>query len=231
MALVAHYKLNELTGTSGANSIVDSSTNNYHGEPAAAVVSATGKRQSAVYFDGAADFIEVADNANFDLTGDSTIAFWAYVDSDTPANSFFISKEQDSSGDGWAMNKVGSTVVLRINEAPTAVTCALAFGEWHHYAVTLDTGGNDTIYLDGVAVDSDAHVTVIANALAVVMGSRDDAEKGAGSFLKGQLDDVRIYNEVLSASQIRGIVSTGGYRARYMAGVVGNLIQWFRTRY
>jgi len=246
MALVAHYKLNEPTGTSGANSIVDSSGNSHHGTPAAAVVGAGGKRQSAIVFDGTADYIAISDSAAFILSATLSLTCWAKNDNSglsvfeallakedrTPESEdlewrFSINSDEKLEFTFWSDNATTQTVIRS--------DAAIDIDEWHHYAVTK-SGTTLVLYVDGKVVAStitnnNGHdgETIRNGAADIRIGDWEWA--GTVRTWEGVIDDARIYDEALSAGQIRGIASEGGYRARYMAGFVGDIVKWFRTRY
>ncbi len=80
-------------------------------------------------------------------------------------------------------------------------------GVWHHVAWTNTAGSNEqSIYVDGVVVvtggggNAGAYTTNGVEALLV------GTSRNKGSF-KGDLDDVRVYDEVLSATQIADLAT------------------------
>jgi Concanavalin A-like lectin/glucanases superfamily len=89
---------------------------------------------------------------------------------------------------------------------------------WHHLAVTYQDG-TETFYGDGVLIYTWTNVTgTMANAnpqtfaigqaqpntLTNVTAANDPSQWGVGYF-KGSLDEIRIYNTALTATQITGI--------------------------
>jgi fibronectin-binding autotransporter adhesin len=96
--------------------------------------------------------------------------------------------------------------------AGTTVTGAAAVvGSWHHVAYTYDGTSVDTIYVDGVAyTGSFTHQS--GTTTAVYLGTFSPSSE----LLAGALDDVRIYNVALTASQVAQLAAgryagTGGY--------------------
>jgi hypothetical protein len=82
-------------------------------------------------------------------------------------------------------------------------------GLWHHVAITTEAGGAFTgvkVYLDGAlaATGGGGNIfnTPSHNDLRV---GRD----GAGSYFEGLLDDVRIYDHALSASEVSALYMAG----------------------
>ncbi|MBD9357825.1 cadherin-like domain-containing protein [Methylomonas albis] len=90
-----------------------------------------------------------------------------------------------------------------INWPQTFYTTTLAGAGWHHVAFSFDDAGNmATLYLDGVAVGSTATTDSISYTLGVdsFIGKHGD---GATTWdFNGKIDDARIYNRVLTASEI-----------------------------
>ncbi|MFT5109914.1 MAG: hypothetical protein ACI9UA_005566 [Pseudoalteromonas tetraodonis] len=74
-------------------------------------------------------------------------------------------------------------------------------GAWHHVAFTNTTGGLQEIFLDGVNIASGnapgtGAYTANVNEILLIGTSRN------GGSLNGDIDDVRVYNEVLSGAAI-----------------------------
>jgi hypothetical protein len=73
---------------------------------------------------------------------------------------------------------------------------------WHHLAATWDIDGNAVLYVDGVQTNSVAHNADAFVASAVTRLGRP----GAGSrYFTGQMDDVRLFNTQIAASQVQAI--------------------------
>ncbi len=96
-------------------------------------------------------------------------------------------------------------------------------GSWTHVAATITGGSNLTIYANGVSVYTGVTDTIAANAGSFAVGRAGDA---AGEYFAGNIDDVRVYNRALSASEIADLaagrhtsaswtgVSNGNFEAR-----------------
>ncbi len=79
---------------------------------------------------------------------------------------------------------------------------------WAHVAVTVNrTAGTAVIYVNGVNVTTDGSVlNNFTNTSAINLGQM----LGGGSRMRGRLDDVRIYNKVLSATEVTSLIGAGG---------------------
>ncbi len=73
-------------------------------------------------------------------------------------------------------------------------------GNWHHVFVTVSSTAGLTLYYDGVFAASNGASTTLTNNYTFNIGR--DANSPAASF-NGSIDDVRIYNRVLSADEVR----------------------------
>jgi type II secretory pathway pseudopilin PulG len=80
---------------------------------------------------------------------------------------------------------------------------AVSVGEWHHYSFTK-SGTTLTLYLDGVLTTSDTCPSSYSGGSdQMVFGSYRVSDALIGNHIfNGSLDDVRIYNRALSASEI-----------------------------
>lgn len=89
-------------------------------------------------------------------------------------------------------------------------------GQWHHIVFTKN-GTKGIFYKDGIAADSTNSMTMInlpAVGQDLTIGSRNLYNSGSGyysNYFTGQLDDISIYANTLSPSQVNGIYHQGGY--------------------
>ncbi len=75
-------------------------------------------------------------------------------------------------------------------------------GEWTHLAFQFD-GADKVVYLNGVETARGAGSTMSGHAFPVIIGGHGrDAADPAGQSFNGAIDEVKIYDEVLTAQQI-----------------------------
>ena len=153
------------------------------------------------------DFIEVADSASLDITGDITIVMWV--------------KPNAHSADEWPFSKIASphTAGYGIVLAATSLEVwphfgidgalqnpksnnGLASGTWAHIAVTHD-GTDIKIYIDA-ALDRtfNAPGTIGANNNVLRMGSTSSGSQ----FFNGSIDEVSVWNRALPEHEIRQVM-------------------------
>ncbi len=207
--LLAHWRFDEGTGTSAA----DSSGNDRTGTLVNGAGWAVGQAGSAVNLDGINDHVSVP---NLDVTGSSvTIAAWVNLASLPTGNDVrFISKANDSTEGGhWWMlgHTYNGNHRLRFRLKTGGVTTTLiassgnlAANTWFHAAATYD-GSAMRLYLNGVEVGSNAKSGVIDVNPAVAVNLACNPE--GNGHLPGRLDEVRIYERTLSQTEIQQVMN------------------------
>jgi hypothetical protein len=87
-------------------------------------------------------------------------------------------------------------------------TTTLNDGQWHHMALTFQSGGPVILYIDGrVEVSDTTTQTVFSfNATPLRFGTMTD---GFWTPYNGMLDEVQIFNRMLSSSEIQSIYNGG----------------------
>jgi hypothetical protein len=149
-----------------------------------------------------AEYVDVG--MNFDGMTDFTLEAWARINV-YAANNRIIGCE--TSGEEQHLRLGGSANVFEAkfdiggSTETIAGTTTIDDGEWHYVTVVYD-GTNLKIYTDADDVQSTAASgTVEINGKNLFIGARND-NGTANSFLKGQVDEVRIYDKALTSSQI-----------------------------
>lgn len=165
----------------------------------------------ALNLDGVNDCVTVADEASLRVTGALTLA--ANIRATNTGNRNIVAKSFND-GYRWRLNGSGcQNLIIGITGTSSVQqvtsTAVVSSSAWHHVAVTLQytgTVGTATFYLDGAAQDTrtfNGSFATEAGTGALVIGAR--AADGSEPF-GGQLDDVRVYNRVLTAAEIGALV-------------------------
>ena len=146
-----------------------------------------------------------------------TVATWVNL-ADKSANRGIIGTR--FSGDNTFDLKVGAVLIhgdigngtAWLNTAvdvPTAQGGALTIGEWHHIAYVIDDAGDTArLYVDGALA-----TTIAVTGTPLFMKAGQELRIGSSyptEFMHGQIDDVRIYNRVLSEAEVAGLVGRTG---------------------
>jgi hypothetical protein len=84
-------------------------------------------------------------------------------------------------------------------------TSALPTGAWTHVAVTK-SGNVGTLYVNGVQVGQNTGLTLSPSSLGNTTNNWiGRSQYSADAFLDGQVDEFRIYNRALSASEVQAL--------------------------
>lgn len=164
----------------------------------------TGKFSSALTFDGSNDYVSVGGFADAIFTNSWSQALW--IKGTTTSNLVLTEKGTNNAfiqTIGVGQIRVGATGASAMN---TTGSPAVNDGSWHHITVTYDGGTNSLItYIDGaVRATSTASSDSASSATAYSIGSR----LGSAAF-PGQIDEVRVYNRVLTAAQVSALYNSG----------------------
>ena len=156
-------------------------------------------------FDGQDDYIEIADSQEMRLIQGGAIAAWIYPKSWGGAGyGRLIDKSNGMDGEnGYIIYFSGGYLKIKIN-AGTAITTSIKtnLNQWQFVTFTFNSSERK-IYVNGIEVtSSNGNLTELPPNIAgmVTIGNRAAATDRT---FNGFIDDVRIYNAVLSSSQIK----------------------------
>ncbi|MGH1404827.1 MAG: LamG domain-containing protein [Alphaproteobacteria bacterium] len=233
--LVGHWTLDETSGASIADSAGSNTgtwTDGVNNDVAEETT--TGQNGAALTFDGTDDEIIIP---HFALSGTSglTIASWVYLDN-AVTDPRIISKNDTAfnSGHDWAlfMDDSGGNERLTTRLRTSGNSAAhrfissynLPLDEWHHVAVTYnETTALISMYVDGVFHSSQTHpdggpIDAGNTGRNIAIGN-----SGAGGrFWDGMLDDIRVYERPLSASEISKLYNQVASCSAPTSGLVGH---------
>ena len=194
--LVLGYGFEETSG----NTANDLSPFKNNGTINGATGNASGKFGRALSFDGTNDRVDVPDAASLDLTTGMTLEAWVKPTSNTGWRTAIL-KERGSDllyalyASNGSKPRIETFTTV---ENTAAGTSALPLGAWSHLAATYD-GANLRFYVNGVLVTTKAtsgSMPNTANPLQI------GGNAVWGEYFSGLIDEVRVYNRALSASEI-----------------------------
>jgi hypothetical protein len=176
---------------------------------------------SALALDGNQQYVEVGHDAALNLTDAFTIAGFVQLD-DTSSRRPIVTKEHAPDGSrGWNCWVDGAEPRMQLMDgeiwADTSDVgqskltvksgATLDSGTLYHLAFVYDSDGPEQIYVDGVLQVSEDVVTgtLHANEQPVRIGAYIWDVAVYHKYLNGSIDDLRIYDEVLSAAEIQAI--------------------------
>jgi hypothetical protein len=204
IGLVAHYKLD--------GNLKDSSGNGHDGVfagdpnyPAKYIAGPTGLGQ-ALLFDGTGGHqnVECGTFNPSAVTGKLSVALWAKWDGPSDQWQGLIGKR-----DAWSLSDMmwhievnrdnGTIGMARYDSYPGSGGATLTQGVWTHVAVTFD-GTTARFYINGAETGNGSFSFGQDKDSALHFGSDDP---NGGNAFNGALDDIRLYDTVLSAAEIK----------------------------
>lgn len=220
LGLVSYWSFNEATSTIAT----DFSGNDNHGTLNGNATWTAGKRGAAVTLDGTGDYVQMSNEPDFERTDAFTISAWVKLPSATPSTPDTIVSKVNGSNVGYAISIRGDIandpVEYELRGASTFLSIR-SFQTWQaetwtHLVWTYDgsnTAAGMRLYRDGVVqsdlTDSENLTQTISNTSNLVVGAFGGA--GANSF-SGAIDEVRVYNRALSATEVAALYGSGAIR-------------------
>ncbi len=185
----------------------------------------TGKFNYSLDFDGSDDYINMGNPASglydFSTVVDFSISAWVKTSGDSQEQTIMDKRQSDGVGYVVYVDTSG-----RVNSylygsygfpgASGYTTATVDDGNWHFIVATYDRSANMNIYIDGVldpqaTTDISSEVGNISNSGNLIIGDGNQGVTGASTLeFKGQLDDVKLYNYVLTPQQIQNDMNQGG---------------------
>ena len=165
----------------------------------------------AVAFDGVDDYL-VAANGPANRVGPTlSVAAWIRPDSIGASGNVIASTAATKSNNGWLLfvhrDGVGFSLLGSGTESMTGHP--LPLGKWSHVVAVLDADGMMAYYVDGQLAYQGAQVLsapVPDEDDALLIGAnRPPNSTTTGSFFKGMIDDLRVYNTALTASEVKSV--------------------------
>jgi hypothetical protein len=192
--LVAAYSFNEGSGATAA----DVSGNGNTGTIVGATWTSEGQYDAALSFDGAGDMVVVNSSSSLNLSAGMTLEAWVYPTASAARWRDVVYKDKDvyyleASSYQNAPAGGGSFAT-----GPTYGASALPINTWTHLAVTYDRT-TVRLYVNGVQVASRAQSGAIGTSSNPLFIGGDSTY---GQYFQGLIDEVRIYNRALSATEI-----------------------------
>ena len=214
--LVGQWKFDEDVGTTTYDTSGNGDDGTLYNTPGR-LSSANCILGTCLSFNGTNSYVSSPFNNVINVTSsDITVSAWAKLDTMPTVNPRIVSFAQDVSngyslvaygGSGynsfmWEVKKNGSTYGVGLQNAQ------YVSGQWYYLVGTFSTSNNSVnLYVNGVAVSGGGG----ALSLPTTFNTLFIGTKLTDSYFPGSLDDVRIYNRVLSASEIKSLYESPVY--------------------
>ena len=175
------------------------------------VVAGMDGNSQGLNFDGSDDYLVVPDDTSLDLTSLS-ISLWFRHVSGASTQSLIAKREGSETNYGFNFSTAGSMFLYFWDGASFQFISPVwstyfTSSQWHHLVGTLHQNGSDVeleMFLDGVSIESNtfASKTLSTNAHDIIIGAVHSASLPLELF-NGDMDEVRIYSEVLTPAWIK----------------------------
>ncbi|HEX6667758.1 MAG TPA: LamG-like jellyroll fold domain-containing protein [Solirubrobacterales bacterium] len=194
--LVLGYGFEETSGTTAT----DTSTAKNNGTLNGATSTPSGKFGRALSFDGTNDRVDVPDANSLDLTNGMTLEAWVKPTTNTGYRTALM---KERGGDLVYSLYASNGAVPKFESFTTGENAAtsgsgLALNAWTHLTATYD-GATMRLYANGVEVGTKAATGSMPNTTGAL---RIGGNAPWGEYFSGLIDEVRVYNRALSASEI-----------------------------
>jgi hypothetical protein len=205
--LAAYWKMDETDGGI-AEDAVGNNHGTVYGEPQ--WQPAGGRRAGALQLDGIDDYV----TTDFVLNpADGPFSVFAWIKDIAPGQVVISQTDGTGSNETWLGTEPISGKLMtglvpppagRFIPQPLVSESIITDGQWHHIGFIWD-GAYRSLYVDGAEVAKDATaqnpLKSATGGLYIGAGKNRDA----GTFFSGLVDDVRIYNVVLTIEQIEAL--------------------------
>lgn len=205
--MIAHWKLDETEGSIAYDSI-GKHHGTLYGEPVWQPT--TGQVNGALEFDGVDDYV----STDFILDPSyGLFSVFAWIKGGSPGQVIISQLDGNGTGEAWLCtdtsngNLMTALVPQKIGRdypQPLISGSIITDGQWHYIGFVWD-GSYRILYVDGIEVAKD---TAAQNPLKNATGGLyigTSKTLSAGTFFSGLIDDIRIYNQALSAEQIAAL--------------------------
>jgi len=204
---------------------VDDSTTNATCTATSLTYSATGKLSNAIDFNGSSSYADCGDQAAFSYTEgggnpDAPFSVCTWMNSDTDQTSMMVSKMTTGAYEWQFGTTTGYEIQFYVYSSVSAyvggVTSAYNYSPdtWYHVCGTYSGSGTTAgfkIYINGASASlagGASSYTAMSNTAAPLQVGRQNIS-GSLAYFNGILDEVAVFSEELSATDVQDIYNAG----------------------
>jgi hypothetical protein len=196
-SLVGWWQLDEGVGVKAS----DSSGSGNDGALTNGAAWTTGRTGGGVVFDGVDDYVRVAESASLAGTDEMTVSLWLFATARTAG----LNPRLCAHLGAWDIKLNYDSPQLTLASGPLAISAShVPLDEWHHLAVVFARGAV-TFYLDGVKTLLSDTTFVGGENLGTGVELRFGAAGPTTDPFTGSLDDIRLYNRALAATEVSAL--------------------------
>jgi hypothetical protein len=202
----------------GSNTALDRSGNGNNGRlmnMSTTTSPAPGKIGSALKFVASfTRYVYASNSSSINTgTGDFSVSAWYKGSTDATGNDDILQKGAGSfnvGGNGWELRSRSADAALEFcvnggsGSCPRIAVAGLSPFNWKHVVIVVSRANTlSTMYVNGVAVGSMAHAPTFTDSYQFNIGVGHD------TYYRGTIDDVRLYNRALSATEAKQLYYLG----------------------
>jgi len=224
---LAHWELDEGSGSSALDSIAG-----HHGSLSNGPSWSAGMMDGALEFDAADDRVDVDASAELGnlFEGGATLSGWIYARGWGESGFGRIADKSDAENPsaGWQLSLDGADQALNFELAFSGSTGrwatpdgSISLNTWHHVTLVYNSKStfNDPVFfIDGVVqplIESAAPSGTVSPDLAHDLTLGNHSGDSTRTF-DGRLDDIRLYDRMLAASQVTELAQRPGPIAQWL---------------
>jgi hypothetical protein len=167
----------------------------------------------ALHLDGTDDYVKVSGYKGVTGSASRTCCAWIKT-SGSAGNSVIMNWGAAATGQQWLFGLFSDGRLALYSHGPFISTVRTVYDDqWHHVAVVFDQGtpglNEIQLYIDGIV-----QATTVSGSALLNTGLGDDVTLGAfnnagtmAAFFNGTMDDIRIYNRVLTETEIQALAA------------------------
>jgi len=209
--LVGHWTMDgdDVKWSDTGTEIKDLSTNGNHGD-ATGTTPVRGKLGQGLQFNGTSDYVKLGQSTLAQIS----VSLWFFYNQ-TPSSGNYALFHRGYAGSCAYSPLISINDLDKLEIAKTDFSCgtsaaiSISKNQWNHIVMTA-TNGSQTVYLNGNLAanmtDSFSSETYYSTAGAAM---QNDDGNATGDYLNGKIDDVRIYNRVLSPMEVSNLYNMG----------------------
>ena len=200
--LVAWFKFDETTGTVAKDSSAFGKSGNLMNSQTFSGCTMSGRRGHGLFFDGTNDYIQGSGTTGANLTANFSIGFWAKPKTVTGGTIRIVGCSSTAGSKGWSFGFANNTLLFTTPGVKDyGSSPCLTADTWVHIIAAYGSSNDITFYTNGVFFQTLTHNVAmnpnVNDPLVIGVWITKNAQ-----FFSGLLDDIRIYNKVLTASEI-----------------------------
>ncbi|HLM60049.1 MAG TPA: LamG domain-containing protein, partial [Pyrinomonadaceae bacterium] len=227
---------NQVAWFKGENNANDSAGTN-NGTAQNGATYAAGRIGQAMSFDGVDDYFSVPNSSALDITGDLTIEGWIYPTSSDRGR--IVSKQTLAGGLVNYVLEINNGKIYFLGTDGNAALYVFAspqsvpLNQWSHVAFTMNAS-NVSFVVNGIAESisgTNLGARPVTDGPVYIGASRYNGTPNGHTFFSGRIDELSLYNRILTTAELQEIYNAGGAGkcpTPQCVNAPNNQIAWFR---